>query len=480
MSEANKYEAVIGLEVHAQLLTESKLFCGDSIEFGAEPNTHVSPISLAHPGTLPKTNKKAVEFAIKMGLVCNCEIEQQNYFARKNYFYADLPKGYQISQHTTPICKGGYVTIQTSAGKKNIQLNRIHLEEDAGKSIHDIYEDATCIDLNRAGTPLIEIVTEPCIATSEEAYQYITELRKLVRWIEVCDGNMEEGSLRCDANISIRLKGETKLGTKVEVKNLNSIRNVKKAIDYEIERMIQVVENGGKIIQQTRSFDAATDTTFAIRDKEEANDYRYFADPDLAPFHLTEAYIQHIQSSIPELPKALKEKLINRYQLSEYDASIICEDRSSAEYFLRVSTLNNNYKAIANWMLGPIKQWMNECNTDFESFNLEPVTLSKLITLIEEGKISFSIASSKLLPSLIHTNQSPFELAQSLNLIQSTDTSEMMTWVEEVINKMPEKVIEYKKGKKGLIGLFVGEVKKISQGKADPKLTTALLQEKLK
>src|SRR4051812_31697398 len=297
-----KYEVVIGLEVHAQLATKSKLFSGDSVEFGAEPNTHVSPITLGHPGTLPKTNKKAIEYAIKMGLACNCEIERDNYFARKNYFYPDLPKGYQISQHTTPICKGGYVTIRTGEGLRDVRLNRIHLEEDAGKSIHDVDTDYTCVDYNRAGTALIEIVTEPDMHNADEAYQYVTDIRRLVRWIGICDGNMEEGSLRCDANVSIRLKGETKLGTKVEVKNLNSIRNVKKAIEYEIERMINEVESGGMIIQQTRSFDANTDTTFAIRDKEEANDYRYFAEPDLPPFSLSESFINSINESLPESP----------------------------------------------------------------------------------------------------------------------------------------------------------------------------------
>ncbi|HEX8331052.1 MAG TPA: Asp-tRNA(Asn)/Glu-tRNA(Gln) amidotransferase subunit GatB, partial [Segetibacter sp.] len=281
MSESlyQKYEAVIGLEVHAQLATESKLFSGDSASFGADPNTNVSPITLAHPGTLPKTNKRAVEYAIRMGLACNCEIERFNYFARKNYFYPDLPKGYQVSQHTTPICNGGYITIRTNEGERQVQLNRIHMEEDAGKSIHDADENYTCVDYNRAGVPLIEIVTEPDMHTAEEAYQYVTEVRKLVRWIDVCDGNMEEGSLRCDANVSIRLRGETELGTKVEVKNLNSIRNVKKAIEYEIERMMEMAERGEIITQQTRSFNAENDTTFAIRDKEEANDYRYFPEP---------------------------------------------------------------------------------------------------------------------------------------------------------------------------------------------------------
>ncbi|MBS1626781.1 MAG: Asp-tRNA(Asn)/Glu-tRNA(Gln) amidotransferase subunit GatB [Bacteroidetes bacterium] len=480
MNATHKYEAVIGLEVHAQLQTQSKLFCGDSIAFGAPPNTHVSAITLGHPGTLPKTNKLAVEYAIKMGIACNCEIELHNYFARKNYFYPDLPKGYQISQHTTPICKNGYITITTNVGERNILLNRIHLEEDAGKSIHDIYEDATCVDLNRAGTPLIEIVTEPCLHNSDEAYQYLTELRKLVRWIEICDGNMEEGSLRCDANISIRLKGEKKLGTRVEVKNLNSIRNVKKAIDFEIERMINVVESGGTITQQTKSFDAATDTTFAIRDKEEANDYRYFADPDIAPFHLTENFIQQIQLSLPALPQQLIKNLQEKYLLSEYDAKQLCDDKLTANYFLQTASINRNYKAIANWLIGPIKQYLNDEGTSFENIFLQPKILAALIQIIDEGKINFSVAATKLLPILMKENIEPLALAESLNLIQVSNVADIDVWVNEVIAAMPDKVTEYKKGKKGLIGLFVGEVKKRSKGKADPKLVTTLLEEKLK
>src|SRR3954447_22885784 len=354
-----KYEAVIGLEVHAQLATKSKLFSGDSVEFGAEPNTHVSPITLGHPGTLPKTNKKAIEYAIKMGFACNCEIERANYFARKNYFYPDLPKGYQISQHTTPICKGGYVTIKSNDGFRNVPLNRIHLEEDAGKSIHDVDMDYTCVDYNRAGTPLIEIVTEPDLHTADEAYQYVTEVRRLVRWLGICDGNMEEGSLRCDANVSVRLKGETKLGTKVEVKNLNSIRNVKKAIEYEIERMIAMLEKGEKIIQQTRSFDADTDNTFAIRDKEEANDYRYFPEPDLTPFHLTEEFISGIKATLPALPEELYKKY-SLFGLNDYDAKQLSDDKTTADYFEETIQFSKNYKAIVNWMLGPLRQAINE------------------------------------------------------------------------------------------------------------------------
>ena len=477
---SDKYEAVIGLEVHAQLATESKLFCGDSAAFGAAPNTHISPITMGHPGTLPKTNKKAVEYAIKMGLACGCAIERDNYFARKNYFYPDLPKGYQVSQHTTPICKGGQVQIKTDSGTRKVQLNRIHLEEDAGKSIHDVNEQYTCIDLNRAGVPLIEIVTEPDIFSADEAWQYVTEIRKLVRWIDVCDGNMEEGSLRCDANVSVRLKGETKLGTKVEVKNLNSIRNVKKAIEFEIDRMIAMLENGERIIQQTRSFDATTDTTFAIRDKEEANDYRYFPEPDLAPFHLSESFIENIANTLPALPQRLKEKYIQEYGLSEYDAEQICSEKEMADYYEATLQQTKSYKAVANWLTGPVRQYLNEEKISFAQLSLTPPQLAETIALVEEGKVNFSIASSRIFPELLkQPNASALDIATAQNLLQTSNTEDLEAWINEAITRMPEKVAEYKKGKKGLIGLFVGEVKKLSKGKADPKKVTELLQQKL-
>ncbi len=480
MINADKYEAVIGLEVHAQLSTNSKLFCGDSIAFGAEPNTHVSPITLGHPGTLPKTNKTAIEFAIKMGLACGCEIVQTNYFARKNYFYPDLPKGYQISQHTTPICKGGKVKIKISEGERYIQLNRIHLEEDAGKSIHDIDNSNTCIDLNRAGTPLIEIVTEPDLFSAEEAWHFVTEIRKLVRWLNICDGNMEEGSLRCDANVSIRLKGEKVLGTKVEVKNLNSIRNVKKAIEVEINRMIEEVEKGNTIKQQTRSFDATNDTTFSLREKEEANDYRYFPDPDLPAFVLTDEYIKSIKKALPILPENLFIQYQQEYGLSNYDAAQLSEDKATADYFEQICIHTILYKTTANWMLGPIRQFLNTQQKDFSDFNLQPLLLVELMQLVEDGKVNFSVAAAKILPIVIERNTSPFRIAEDLQLMQVSDTSELATWIDETLASMPDKVAEYKKGKKGLIGLFVGEVKKRSKGKADPKMVTQLLEEKLK
>ncbi|NOT51651.1 MAG: Asp-tRNA(Asn)/Glu-tRNA(Gln) amidotransferase subunit GatB [Chitinophagaceae bacterium] len=481
MIEKDQYEIVVGLEVHAQLLTQSKLFCGDSIAFGAEPNTHVSPITLAHPGTLPKMNRTAIEFAVKMGLACHCEIEQQNYFARKNYFYPDLPKGFQLSQHTTPICKGGSVKISVAGKEKNIRLNRIHLEEDAGKSLHDADPENTCIDLNRAGTPLIEIVTEPDLRSGEEAFAYLTEIRKLVRYLEICDGNMEEGSLRCDANISVREKGGTKLGTRVEVKNLNSIRNVKRAIEAESKRLIKIVEQGGTIVQQTRSFDANSGTSFAIRDKEDADDYRYFPEPDLPPFHLQDEFIERIRKTIPELPAEKIKRYVSELNLSEYDALVITDEKVFADYFEELTKINNKFKSGANWMLGPVKAWLNENNKDITEFPLQPAQLAKLIALTDDGKISFSSASTKLFDHLIKDpGGDPEKLTEEMNLLQQSDTSAILPLVDAVIEKFSNKVAEYKKGKKGLLAMFAGEVIKRSKGKADPKVVNELLLEKLK
>lgn len=501
------YETVVGLEVHAQLLTQSKLFCGDSTAFGSEPNTHVSPITLAHPGTLPKMNRKAIEFAIKMGLACHCEIVKENYFARKNYFYPDLPKGYQLSQHTTPICKGGYISIKIRDEEKNIQLNRIHLEEDAGKSLHDVDPGNTAIDFNRAGVPLIEIVSEPAIRSGDEAYAYLTELRKLVRYLEVCDGNMEEGSLRCDANISVRKKGETKLGTKVEIKNLNSIRNVKRAIEFESKRMIEMIEQDLEITQQTRTFDADSGTTFSIRDKEDAEDYRYFPDPDLTKFNLTDEFIESIRRTIPLLQKERIIKYTTEYQLSYYDASLLTEERKFSDYFENVianlglnatrlkgaggltnkipegpetSRVGSSTKLAANWLLGPIKSWLNENNADIDQFPLQPKKIAAIINLVEDGKLSFSVASTKLFHELIKSpDAEPGKIVEEKDWVQDSNADHIENLIDQVLNKFPDKVKEYKKGKKGLMGLFVGEVMKLSKGKADPKITNDILSEKL-
>jgi aspartyl-tRNA(Asn)/glutamyl-tRNA(Gln) amidotransferase subunit B len=481
MSDQSKYEIVIGLEVHAQLRTQSKLFCGDSIAFGAPPNTQVSPITLAHPGTLPKMNRKAIEFAIKMGLACHCEVERQNYFARKHYFYPDLPKGYQVSQHTTPVCKGGYVRIKSNGVEKEIRLNRIHMEEDAGKSLHDADIENTCIDLNRAGTPLIEIVSEPDLRSAEETHNYLSELRKLVRYLGICDGNMEEGSMRCDVNISARVKGDSKLGTKVEIKNLNSIRNAKRAVEYEAKRLVELLEKGETIMQQTRSFDSGTNTTFAIRDKEDADDYRYFADPDLTPFSLDDEYIESIRATIPVLQEERVQKYITQWQLPEYDALVITEEKEIADYFELVVSHTSNYKGASNWILGPVRSWLNENNKGMEAFPLSPESLGRLIVLVDEGKLSFSAASAKLFPYLLrHPGEDPEKAAIAQNLIQQSDVNSLEPLINEVLEKYAEKVKEYKKGKKGVLSLFVGEVMKRSKGKADPRVTNDLLLEKLK
>ena len=480
MIQNDKYQVVIGLEVHAQLLTKSKLFCSDSTSFGTEPNTQVSPISLAHPGTLPKMNKKAIELAVKLGLALHCEIEQHNYFARKNYFYPDLPKGYQVSQHTAPICKGGYLSIKATDQVNHVKLNRIHLEEDAGKSIHDADEHYTCIDLNRAGVPLLEIVTEPDMHSAEEAFSFLTELRKIVRWLDVCDGNMEEGSMRCDANISIRLKGETALGKRVEVKNLNSIRNVKKAIEIETGRLIGIVEQNKVIIQETRSFDADKNTTFSLRSKEEADDYRYFPEPDLPPFFITENYIKDISAALPVLPEQLKVKYIDTFSLTEYDAATICNDKEDTLFFETLITYTSHYKAAANWLLGPLKFYCNENNISIAAFPLQHSAIAALIALTESGQVNFNNASTKILHTWISApGKTALQVAQELNLLQESDTNAVEDWVNQVISSMPEKIKEYKSGKKGLMGLFAGEVKKMSKGKADMQLVNKLLSEKL-
>ncbi len=478
--KTEKYEVVIGLEVHAQLLTQSKLFCGDSAAFGAEANTHVSPITLAHPGTLPKMNSQAIEHAVRLGLALECEIATHNYFARKNYFYPDLPKGYQVTQHTTPICVGGQVKVYTANGERFVKLNRIHMEEDAGKSLHDVDADYTAIDYNRAGVPLLEIVTEPNLFSSDEAFSFLTELRRMVRWLGVCDGNMEEGSMRCDANISIRLKGEKKLGTRVEVKNLNSIRNVKRAIDIEVDRLKSILESGGIIVQETRSFDAYKEITFSMRSKEEANDYRYFPEPDLTPFHITQDFLAKAKNNLPLLPEQKMLHYKNELGLPEYDAKLLSEDKATSDYFDALTKQTKNYKAASNWMNGPIKSWLNENNQSIETFTLHPEKIAELIALVDDGQVNFGVASTKIFPAMmVAPTANALALATELNLLQVSDDGAIEEWVNQVLASMPDKVAEYKKGKKGLIGLFMGEVKKLSKGKADPKMTTKLLESQL-
>lgn len=480
ISSRDKYTVVVGLEVHAQLRTKSKIYNSDSAAYGDAPNTNLSVITLAHPGTLPKLNKRAAEFAMKMGLACNSEISRWQIFDRKNYFYPDLPKGYQLTQDRTPICVGGFITITTKAGDSNIPLNRIHIEEDAGKSIHLDGETDTLVDFNRSGVPLIEIVTEPALRSSEEAYSLLTEIRKMVRYLEICDGNMEEGSMRCDANVSVMLNDATEYGKKVEVKNMNSIRNVQRAIDHEAERQIALLENNKVVVSETRTFDANTGLTHSMRTKEELNDYRYFPDPDLSPMEVSEAWLQEVINSMPPLPRALQQKFISVYNLPAYDAQVLTDSKEMALYFEEVCKHTTNFKAASNWMMGPVKSWLNDSNLLANQLPISPAVLAQIITLIDEGKLNFAVASQKLFPELlVNPLKSPLELAQQLNLIQDSNEDSIMPIVEAVIQQFPEKVEEYKKGKKAIISMFMGEVMKRTKGKADPKLATELLIKKM-
>ncbi|HYG02632.1 MAG TPA: Asp-tRNA(Asn)/Glu-tRNA(Gln) amidotransferase subunit GatB [Chryseosolibacter sp.] len=476
----DKYRVVIGLEVHAQLLTESKIYVGDATTFGASPNTNVSPITLAHPGTLPKLNRKAIEYAIRMGLACNCEISRVNIFDRKNYFYPDLPKGYQLTQDRTPICKGGYISITTKNGERNIPLNRIHIEEDAGKSVHLENESETFVDLNRAGVALIEIVTEPAVNSAEEAGALMNEVRKIVRYLEICDGNMEEGSLRCDANVSVMLQGAKAFGKKVEIKNMNSIKNVQRAIDHEVERQINIIERGDQVISETRTFNANDGKTYGMRAKEELNDYRYFPDPDLSPLVVSEEWLQKISASMPELPRQLALRFIEQYNLPAYDAQVLTDSKDIAVYFEAACSYTDNFKAVSNWVMGPVKSFLNDSGGSAANFQLSPKMLSEIISLVDAGKVSFTMASQRIFPEMIaNPDGSPLEVAQKLNLIQDSDADSLLPIVDEVIKEFPLKVEEFRNGKKGIVSMFMGEVMKRSKGKADPKLASNLISKRL-
>jgi aspartyl-tRNA(Asn)/glutamyl-tRNA(Gln) amidotransferase subunit B len=477
----SKYQAVIGLEVHAQMLTKSKAYCSDAYDYGSDPNTIIGPISLGHPGTLPKHNKEVVNYAIKMGLATHCHIAEYQYYARKNYFYGDLPKGYQITQDKTPICTNGYIEIKTKDGtEKKIGITRIHMEEDAGKSMHDQDLYDTLIDLNRAGVPLIEIVSEPDIRSGEEAYLYLTEIKKLLKYLEICDGNMEEGSLRCDANISVMIKGADKFGTKVEVKNMNSFRNVQRAIDHEIKRQIEALEAGETLRMETRTFDALKGTTAAMRSKEGASDYRYFPEPDLPPLRITPVYIDIIKQLMPELPKALFEKYTQQFGLNEYDANVLIDDKDTATYFEEVLHHTKNTKSAANWVMVNVRSYLNEQALHIKQFIIKPAQIAEIIALIDEGKVSHSAAQQKIFPALIASpSSSVLSIAESLNLLQESNSNELQVWIDAAIAKFPEKIAEYKAGKVTLVGLFMGEVMKASKGKADPKVASAMLKETL-
>jgi aspartyl-tRNA(Asn)/glutamyl-tRNA(Gln) amidotransferase subunit B len=470
------FDIVIGLEVHIQLTTNSKLFNNDAANFGADANTNISAITLGHPGTLPRINEAALQQAIKLGLSLGCSINTINLFSRKHYLYPDLPKGFQTTQHVNPICDGGTLTIQLHNETKTINIHHIHLEEDAGKSIHDLSPNYTAIDYNRAGTPLCELVTEPCITNSDEAAAFLTALRKLVRWVGVSDGNMEEGSLRCDANVSIKPKGDTTLGTRVEVKNLNSIKFVKKAIDHEVQRMVAMVNNNQTIEQETRSFEANTETTFSLRSKEDAMDYRYIIEPDLAPVLITEHQINEYKAQLPELPHQLIQHLQQQHSLSNYDATLLVDDIEIYTYFEECLKHYPQAKPVANFINGPIKQYCNEANVTISATNITPLQIATTLQLVDDGVINFSIASGKLWQALLkNPTANPVELVAQLNLAQQTNSNDIEQWIATVVEKNTAKVQEYQKGKKGLIGFFMGEVVKLSKGKAEPKTTQALI-----
>ena len=478
--QRDKYEAVIGLEVHAQLLTKTKAYSSDINAYGASPNTQTSPITLGHPGTLPVMNKRSIEYAIKLGIALNCNIADHQYFARKNYFYPDLPKGYQITQDKTPICTDGMMLLKSKEGNsKRIGITRIHMEEDAGKSIHDVDVYDTLVDLNRAGTPLLEIVTEPDLRSSNEAHLYLSEIRKLVRYLDICDGNMEEGSLRCDANISVRIKGQKELGTKVEVKNMNSIRNVQKAIEFEIKRQIEELESGGKLSQETRGFDALNGSTIAMRSKEAANDYRYFPEPDLQPLFVDAKQIELVKAEMPPLPDFLYKKYTNDLKLSDYDAQNITESKDIALYFEDLIQFTKNYKAAANWIMGDVKSFLNDKGVTIHSFPIKPKTLAGLIALIDEGKVSSTIASQKIFPEMLTSNKEAAQIAESLNLIQVSEESDLIQFIEQVISENTSEAKRFKNGEQQLIGFFMGQLMRVSKGKADPKIANALLRQKL-
>jgi aspartyl-tRNA(Asn)/glutamyl-tRNA(Gln) amidotransferase subunit B len=479
MNNSNQYETVVGLEVHAQLLTTSKLFCSDTTVFGLPSNTQVSAISLAHPGTLPKLNKEAIRLAVTLGLATHSQIVQHNYFARKNYFYPDLPKGYQISQHTTPICKGGYVEITIGKENKAVQLNRIHIEEDAGKSVHDGENDFTQLDFNRAGMPLVEIVTEPDLRSAEEAAAYVTALRKLVRHLRVCDGNMEEGSFRCDVNISVRKKGDRKLGTKVEIKNLNSIRFIKKAIEAESALLIEKLERGETILQQTKGLNETDFSTYVIRTKEDEDDYRYFPEPDLPPFIITDEQIQSIRQAMPPLQSEIKQQLISQFSLSEYDSSQLAGDIELATYFMALTKKTPDYKSAANWVIGPVKNYLADADKGADEMEISPSSIAQLISLIDQGVISYGIASQNIFPYLINHPQTDILQYIQQNNLQLQSGNETDGFIDAALTKYAQKITEYKKGKKGLLSLFVGEVMKLSKGKANAEQVTKKLEEKL-
>lgn len=472
-----KYEAVIGLEVHAELLTDSKIFCGCSTKFGSEPNTQVCPVCLGLPGTLPVLNKKVVEYAVRAGLALNCTIANFSKMDRKNYFYPDLPKAYQISQYDLPLCSNGYIEIEVEGGTKRIGIKRIHIEEDAGKLLHE-GTDGSLVDYNRAGVPLIEIVSEPDISTPEEAYQYLVKLKSILEYTEVSDCKMQEGSLRVDTNVSVRPVGTTELGTKIELKNLNSFKAVQKALEYEIKRQIKVLEEGGTIVQETRRWNEAKGITEPMRTKEEAHDYRYFPEPDLVPIIVTEEWKEEIRKTLPEMPDAKRERFITQYGLPEYDAKVITSSKKMADFFEKCASNYHSPKIVSNWLMGEFARLLNDTGKEIDEVPITPDMLIELLKLVDDNVISGSIAKT-VFEEMFFTGKNPQIIVEEKGLRQIADEDELRRIVRKVIEENPKSVEDYKKGKEKALGFLVGQVMKETKGKANPQLTNQLLREEL-
>jgi aspartyl-tRNA(Asn)/glutamyl-tRNA(Gln) amidotransferase subunit B len=476
------YEAVIGLEVHAELLTESKVFCGCSAKFGAPPNQNTCPVCLAMPGALPVLNRRAVEFALRAGLAAHCTIAHQSRWARKNYFYPDLPKGYQISQYELPICLGGVINIETDAGPKAVHLTRIHMEEDTGKNIHDAHGDASLVDFNRCGVPLLEIVSEPDLRSAAEAGAYLRKLRALLQYLEICDGNMEEGSFRCDANVSIRRPGTTEFGTKVEIKNMNSFRNVERAIDHEVARQAAVLDEGGRLVQETRLWDPDREVTRSMRSKEFAHDYRYFPEPDLLPLIVGDEWIEAVRRALPELPDARRQRFIAEYGLPLYDADVLTMRKDVADYYEEAARRHPNPKALSNWVMGDLLRIIKERKLDtmlvIHDWPVAPERLAALVELIDAGEISGKIAKA-VFEEMVNTGKTPVDIVAEQGLTQISDDAPIVAAIDRVLAANQAKVDEYRSGKEKLFGFFVGQVMKDTQGKANPQKLNELLKAKL-
>ena len=473
-----EYEPVIGLEIHAQLLTDTKIFCTCSTKFGAEPNSHTCPICMGMPGVLPVLNKKVVEFAMKMSLATHCSINDACNFARKNYFYPDLPKGYQISQYAYPLAENGYVEIEINGGKKRIGITRIHMEEDAGKLLHDEHNPSSYVDLNRTGVPLIEIVSEPDMRNAEEAAAYLKRLHEILVYLEICDGNMEEGSFRCDANVSIRPRGEEAFGTRAELKNMNSFRNVQRALEYEIKRQQYLLEGGQDVIQETRLWDDAQGVTHSMRSKEEAHDYRYFPDPDLVPIVIGDTWIRAVEKSIPELPLEKRERFLKDYQIPVYDAGVLTSSRALADYFEEVARLSGKPKVASNWVMGDVLRFLNEEKRDIGDCPILPGSLAEMILLIEAGAISGKMAKD-VIEDMYKTGKGPKQIIEEKGLVQITDEEALKKAIGEVIAANPGQLEQYREGKEKLFGFFVGQVMKATKGKANPTLVNEILKKML-